>query len=36
MELVEDVVSAGFRAGSVVFLAKEFPETGRIVDFIRG
>jgi len=34
MEPVDDVVSAGFQGGRVVFLAKEFPDTGRNIDFI--
>jgi len=36
MEPVHDVVSAGFQRGRVVFLAKEFPDAGRIIDFILG
>jgi len=36
MEPVDDVVSAGFQGGGVVFLAKEYPDAGRIIDFIPG
>jgi len=36
MEPIGDVVSAGFQGGRVVFLAKEFPDAGRIIDFILG
>jgi len=36
MEPVDDVVSARFQGGRVVFLAKEFPDAGRIIDFILG
>jgi hypothetical protein len=31
-----DVVSAGFQGGRVVFLAKEFSDVSRIIDFILG
>jgi len=34
IEPVDDIVSAGFQGGRVVFLAKEFPDAGRIVDFV--
>jgi len=36
MEPVDDVVSAEFQGGRVIFLAKEFPDAGRIIDFILG
>jgi len=36
MELVDDVVSAGFQGGRVIFLVEEFPDTGRIIDSFLG
>jgi hypothetical protein len=36
MEPVDDVISAGFQGGRVVFLGKKFPDAGRIIDFVLG